>query len=664
MSDKLNSWRKTTVAAAALLVLSGLCSEYAYALSLGRINVQSLLGEPLRAQIEVINITAEEAQSLKAAIASADAFSAAGLAYSPATADLQVSLQRQAGGRAVIELSSQRPNNDPFIDLLIEATWASGRIVRDYTLLFDPPSLEKDSTQAPTPAQTPAPALEVVPTATPAPAPQPSAPPPAAQPSVPVPVPVPAPQPSASAPAPTPSPVAAPTKVLVKPGDTASAIALRNKPADISLDQMLVALLRANPNAFFNNNINRLKTGALVTVPPAGTTKLETDAAANKIIVAQSLDFNDYRRKLAAASPKSTTLGADRKASGNLEIEIEVESPRVPSLDKLTLSKGGIKNETKGASPESLIALELAAKDSAERAAEIEKNISDLSKLGVTTNQAALPPLPAPSAPASASIAPTLPAAPVPAVSAAIASASAPNSVAAKPKKNSPSWFEELINSPFLLFGAAGLMVAVAGFGFFRHKQRNAAQNSILGAHLEPQTPNPPPTMPYEPTLAKYAALPRSGLDLNLDLDLDADAGAGTNAGAGAVADTDTRANHPLPLQSRSEPAPQADVDRALPVFVAPAVQPPNIQLAQSKAKTASAPDVTALDFDLSEAPDTQPPLGESQDSLETKLALAHEFSAIGDEHGARALIEEVIAEASGALKTKAKLALSQLQAS
>jgi pilus assembly protein FimV len=76
--------------------------------------------------------------------------------------------------------------------------------------------------------------------------------------------------------------------------------------------------------------------------------------------------------------------------------------------------------------------------------------------------------------------------------------------------------------------------------------------------------------------------------------------------------------------------------------------------------------DLAALSLDLNAAEDEEKTdsTSDTQDPLETKLALAHEFSAIGDEHGARALIEEVIAEATGAMKTKAKLALSQLQAS
>lgn len=678
MSDKLKGWKKSAVATAAVL---GLLSGHAYALTLGGVTVQSALGEPLRAQIEVTDISAEEAASLKTAIAAPDAFNAAGLQYNPVMPDLQVRLQKQANGRAVIELSSQRLINDPFIDLLIEASWASGRIIRDYTLLFDPPSLQKANPLPPTPAQVPAEAAKptgAAPAATTAPATPPQA--------------------AASAPLQNAGPSAKPPaqgNLQVKSGDTASAIVLRNKPANISLDQMLVALLRANPNAFVNNNVNRLKTGAVMAMPSAAMAGLESAEQARQIVIAQSLDFNDYRRKLAGATPKSAVLSADRKASGTLQAQVEDKKVRSPSPDKLTLSKGGVK----AVSPEAIIATELAAKDSAERAAEIAKNISDLSKLSVTTNAAAPPPLLPPSAPASASIAPTMSVTPSPQVSAAIAAAPAPKSAASATPMSSPGWLEKLINNPYTPLGAVGLMVALAGFGVFRHKQRNKVQNSILGEHFEAQTPgeypalheapemNAAPIVPAHPMVANpglvlpaeelTAPRPKSDRDLDLDLDLELD--------LELEPDDDVVPANTAPIK-RQEPATLAEsIDLALPdldIFTAPEVGKPVAKVADPKPRppppssapvAASAPDLNTLDFDLGalsldldDAVDeeTTASTSDSQDPLETKLALAHEFSAIGDEHGARALIEEVIAEASGAMKTKAKLALSQLQVS
>ena len=132
-------WRIGALASA-IALLGSLASLEVHALALGRISVQSALGEPLRAEIDVADLTAEEAASLKAGVAPADAFKAAGLEYTAAVTDLQVSLQRRADGRAYLRLTSRRPVTEPFVDLILEANWSSGRITRDYTMLFDPPN--------------------------------------------------------------------------------------------------------------------------------------------------------------------------------------------------------------------------------------------------------------------------------------------------------------------------------------------------------------------------------------------------------------------------------------------------------------------------------------------------------------------------------------------
>ena len=120
---------------ALLLALSG---SQVLALSLGRVVVQSALGEPLRAEIDFLDIAADEATSLRTAVASPEAFRAAGLSYNASVVGLQASLQKRADGRLYIRLSSEGAITDSFFDLLLEASWASGRIMRDYTLLFAP----------------------------------------------------------------------------------------------------------------------------------------------------------------------------------------------------------------------------------------------------------------------------------------------------------------------------------------------------------------------------------------------------------------------------------------------------------------------------------------------------------------------------------------------
>ena len=138
-------WRICAVASA-IALLGSVASLQAHALALGRITVQSALGEPLRGEIDITNISAEESSSLKIGIASPERFKTAGLEYPSTATGLVISLQRRADGKSYLHLSSNRAITEPFVDLIIEANWASGRLTRDYTMLFDPPSLRASNT--------------------------------------------------------------------------------------------------------------------------------------------------------------------------------------------------------------------------------------------------------------------------------------------------------------------------------------------------------------------------------------------------------------------------------------------------------------------------------------------------------------------------------------
>ena len=368
--------------AGAAALLCGLAAGPAYALGLGRITVQSALGEALRAEIEVPQITAEEAASLRVGVASADAFKAAGLEYSSAVLGVQVSLQKRADGRSFLRLSSSRPITEPFVDLILEANWASGRVVRDYTLLFDPPNLR----QAAAPLAPTAPVFS-----------RPAAPPAASTASPPFPPSSPAPAQAAVRPAPVlkaqrnavttrSAPAeAAPTsngqKVAVKPGDTAGKIAAQTKSASISLDQMLVALLRSNPDAFIAGNINRLKSGAVLNIPAAEEAGVLSAGEASRTIVAQAKDFNDFRQKLASGVPAAQVDSATRQAGGKVQAKVDDRATAVAAPDKLTLSKGAVQGN---AAAEDKIAKDKQAKDASSRVAELTKNLADLNKAAGT----------------------------------------------------------------------------------------------------------------------------------------------------------------------------------------------------------------------------------------------------------------------------------------
>ncbi|MFO1274346.1 MAG: hypothetical protein U1F50_22220 [Rubrivivax sp.] len=163
----------------------------AWALGLGRLNVQSALGETLKAEIDVTSITPEEQSTLKLRVAPSEAYRAAGVEFNPVLAVAQVEVQKRPDGRTVVRLTSDRAVTEPFVDVILEASWSTGRLVREYTMLFDPPTRMAQAPAAP----------QTAPVIAPAPAPaavtSPVTPPPAPAPVAAAPAPAPAPAPRA-----------------------------------------------------------------------------------------------------------------------------------------------------------------------------------------------------------------------------------------------------------------------------------------------------------------------------------------------------------------------------------------------------------------------------------------------------------------------------------
>ena len=127
---------KTWLLAAVLL----LTPWAAQAAGLGRLTILSALGQPLSAEVELISVQRDELSTLSARLASPEAFTQAGVQYNPALSGARLSIEKRADGRPYIRITSARPLNEPFIDLLIELSWAQGRLVREYTALIDPPA--------------------------------------------------------------------------------------------------------------------------------------------------------------------------------------------------------------------------------------------------------------------------------------------------------------------------------------------------------------------------------------------------------------------------------------------------------------------------------------------------------------------------------------------
>ncbi|WP_416208893.1 FimV/HubP family polar landmark protein [Acidovorax sacchari] len=551
----MHRWKLSALAAAAL-VSTGFYTSDASALSLGRLSVQSALGEPLRAEIDLPQITAAEAESLRAAPASAQTYRAQGLEFSPTLNDLQVRLQRKADGSMALRLTTSRPVNDPFVDLVLDTSWNAGQLVRSYTLLLDPPASRREA-PAPTATAQAGAAPSPVPQATapsrpavPAQQPRAEVPPPSSA-TAPAPAAPPAARPqrpaTAAAPAPATSP-GAPESVVVRPGDTAGRLAGAYRPAGVSLDQMLVAMMRANPDAFIRGNVNRMKSGAVLDIPSEAQARATPPAEARQIIAAQSRDFNEFRRRLAGAAPSAEVAAAERSASGRVQTQVEDRKAATAAPDKLTLSKGAMRGQR--AAEEQLARDKQAGADSA-RMAELSKNISELNKLGTASAPAGAPapaaaasaaqpgriavpvgappasaPAPAASAPApvpapapAASAPSAAPAAAAPAASAtasapapaptqetaasAAAAASAPASgasaaaapaaaPAARPQTpppaappEEPGFLDSLLENPMLPLAGGGLLALLLGYGVYRTVQNRRNRNAVDSSFLE-----------------------------------------------------------------------------------------------------------------------------------------------------------------------------------
>ena len=499
------------------LAVACLCGSQAWALGLGRLSVQSALGETLRAEIEVTSITPEEVSSVKLRIAPPEAYRSAGVEYNSVLPSTQVQLVSRPGGRSVLRVTSDRAVLEPFVDVIVEATWSSGRLVREYTMLFDPPNARL--AQVPPPATSPviSPAPEAAPPLASAPAPAPRAPRPAPEPAPRVST------PATTAPAPAPTAAGAAgagaDEYRVRSGDTLSRIAGRTARQGVSLDQMLVSLFRANPQAFAGENMNRLKADTLLSLPSAEDAGKLTPQAAREIIQAQSADFGAYRQRLAAGVTTTPTDTPTRQAAGQVQTQVEDRKQAgVPTPDRLTLSQGGVKSTA----PEAKVSRETEKKDSSTRLAELARNVDDLKKL-----QGAAAPAAAPATPATPAATPTLPTPPVAAapvappavtpsvvasvatppalasapvmatataVSAVVAQASPPAVVRAPaptPVAEGPGFLDSLSDNSLLLPAAGVLVALLGGLGLYRLRGRlrkPAGETSFLESRLQPDS--------------------------------------------------------------------------------------------------------------------------------------------------------------------------------
>jgi len=295
--------------------------------------VQSKKGEPLLAEIDLNDISAQEQIELRAGMASADIYKVTQVEFPNSNGtplDINVELMRRDGGRYFIKLTSDKAVSNNFIDLLIELRWSTGRLIKKFSVALSDTKAEAKS------------------------------------------------EPKASMPVISAGASTDSDKLVIERGDTASEIAVTKLDGRVSLDQMLVAMLRSNPDAFVASNVNRLKAGAVISMPTAKQAAEVSKEDARKQIQIQAKEFDDYRAELANRAPGGNAPQASRDTSGKLSAQLDNSKAKGPQ-DKLTLSKPSKGNE------EEKIARQREAQEVASRAAEIGRNVAELSKIASAT---------------------------------------------------------------------------------------------------------------------------------------------------------------------------------------------------------------------------------------------------------------------------------------
>ncbi|MGA7477764.1 MAG: FimV/HubP family polar landmark protein [Azonexus sp.] len=357
--------RATAIAVASCLSFAPWLAEAA---SLGKITVLSGLGQPLRAEIEISASQAELA-GMTARLADQKAFREAGVDFSSSLLDLRFAIEKRSSGKPVVKVSSTKPVNEPFMDMLVELSWPSGPLLKEFTFLLDPPEVAAKAA-ARQAAAADARVVETVRGAGAAPAPT-----------------------GAAA---TPSrAVAEPTKAqesgtrVVQQGDTLRRIAGETKHDGVTLEQMLVGLYKKNPDAFIGDNINRLKAGAILSIPDKAAVAAIPAAEARQVYVTQAEDWNTYRQKLASATAqaKASPEAAPQGAAGKVTARVEDKPSAVDQAkDQVKVSRTempakGVPGGKAAVGEEELIAKDKALKEAQDRLALLEKNVSELQKL-------------------------------------------------------------------------------------------------------------------------------------------------------------------------------------------------------------------------------------------------------------------------------------------
>lgn len=364
----------------------------AHAAGLGTMTSNSKLGEPLSAEIELLSVTPSELSSLQAALASDQVYQDQMLEKPASYPFIKIEIANNPKGQPVLKLSSTQPITEAFLDMLIQVDWPTGRLVKEYTLLLDPPGFNSnyvsDASSQPivnesmvTPRKEPTvnlgdtrPATRIEDIV----APEKQAI-------------VESASPTTARSQPQEINTAPLNSIKTERGDTLYAIARQMKPDHVTTEQMLMALYETNRDAFAGNNINRLQVGKILKLPKDTSVSALSASLASQQVKQHHADWLAYKQTLAGVVKDSAARDTGRTTQHSAGKIASAQSKPVPNQsaekDVLKLAAGDEKSgKTAGkaneiAAKDEATAKANAVKEEQARAAALEKQVADMKKL-------------------------------------------------------------------------------------------------------------------------------------------------------------------------------------------------------------------------------------------------------------------------------------------
>lgn len=467
-----------------LALLGLMVPTLAQALGLGDIEVKSALGQPLDAEIELVSVTAADLGELNIRLASPEDFRRAGVDQAPFLSTLVFRTVTRDGVHFV-RITTDAPVSEPFLNFLVEAQWSSGRLVREYTLLLDPPLLHEQRRAV----ATQAPAVEAAPP-TPAPVTRPALPP----------------APVATAPRPAPTPAPAPTSGLtpgesrhkVQADETLLGVARRVRPGTgASLEQIMMALLRANPEAFIEDNINLLRMGQVLRIPDRDALTAVGREEAVAEVATQNALWREYRTRttempmaqepvpLAPSKPAAPKpeVSKPEAAEGSLKLVAPTAQPQPAPAAGISENEQALRNQI-GELERTLQERESMLLVLNEQLAELQRRLGDLeARLEPEAVAPAAEPAPAAAPPkAEPKPKPAPPSAPA-------------------PRHESAGLMDEIMNDPKLFAAAGGGLLLVLALLWLLVRRARAGRGQTLADMTAASAVSTHPGLREEPAI-------------------------------------------------------------------------------------------------------------------------------------------------------------------